>query len=86
MMGYGYGGGGWMWGFGGLMMLAVLVLSGLAVWAIVAATHRGQDLAAGAMFEEPDGRARTRQLLDERYARGEMTTDDYAERLHAPGL
>ena len=42
LMGYGYdGGGAWMWIFGGLMMVGVLVLVGLAVWAVIAATNRG---------------------------------------------
>ena len=82
MMGHGYGGGGWMWGFGGLMMLCVLILVGLAIWAIAAATARGQRVAAG----DVSSRDRTRQVLDECYARGEMSTEDYAERMHALGL
>ena len=58
MMGYGYDGGGvWMWVFGGLMMLGVLVLIGLAVWAVVAATNRGGSAAA----TSSGGRGRTRQ-------------------------
>ena len=31
---------------------------------------------------DPGGRRPARQILDERYARGEMTTDEYTERLH----
>jgi putative membrane protein len=89
MMGYGYdGGSGWMWGFGGLMMLGALVLIGLGMWAI-AATNRTHHLSAGAGTwgsGTPDGRDQTRQVLDERYARGEMTTDDYTDRLHTRGL
>ena len=47
MMGHGYdGGGAWMWVFGGLMMLGVLVLIGLVVWAVIAATNRGGSVAA----------------------------------------
>lgn len=90
MMGYGYdGGAGWMWGFGGLMMLGVLVLIGLAVWAVITASRVHQSPAgAGAPVSNSNtgGRDRTRQVLDERYARGEMTTDDYTERLHTLGL
>jgi putative membrane protein len=89
MMGYGYdGGGGWMWGFGGLMLLGVLVLIGLAVWAVLI-TNRSRHVPAGAsapVSGDTGGRDRTRQVLDERYARGEMTTDDYTERLHTLGL
>jgi len=85
-MGYGYdGGGGWMWVFGGLMMLGVLVLIGLAVWAVTAATNRGHTTAATSPAEA-GGRTRTRQMLDERYARGEIDSEEYTERLHTLGL
>jgi putative membrane protein len=86
MMGYGYdGGGAWMWVFGGLMMLGVLVLIGLAVWAVIAATNRGTTTAATSPADV-GGRTRTRQVLDERYARGEMNSEEYTERLHTLGL
>ena len=86
MMGYGYNGGGaWMWIFGGLMMVGVLVLIGLAVWAVIAATHRGAGSAATSPADL-SGRTRTRQVLDERYARGEMSSEEYTERLHTLGL
>jgi len=85
VMGYGYGGGGWMWIFGGLMMLGVLVLIGLAVWAIIAGTNREARTAATSPVDV-SGRARTRQVLDERYARGEIDSEEYTERLHTLGL
>ena len=90
MMGYGYDGdGSWMmWVFGGLMMVGVLVLIGLIAWAIVTATARAHPghAAANPSTADAGGRGRTRQVLDERYARGEMTTDEYTERLHTLGL
>lgn len=88
MMGYGYdGGSGWMWGFGGLMMLGMLVLIGLAVWAVLIVSNRPHRAPEGAPKSgETGGRDRTRQVLDERYARGEMNTDDYTQRLHTLGL
>ena len=89
MMGYGYNDGGvWMWVFGGLMMVGVLVLIGLAVWAVIAATNRGNrgPGTADTPSAEMSGRARTRQVLDERYARGEMNSEEYTERLHTLGL
>jgi putative membrane protein len=88
MMGYDDGGG-WMWGYGWLMMLGVLVLIGLAVWAVLTATNRAQRVPAGAEVpwaRDAMGRDRTRQVLDERYAAGEMNTDDYTERLRTLGL
>ena len=89
VMGYSYaGGGGWMWVFGGLMTVAVVVLIGAVGWAVIAATNRGNrgPTAAGASPAEDGGRTRTRQVLDERYARGEMTSEEYTERLHTLGL
>lgn len=89
MMGYdGYNGGVWMWVFGGLMILGVLVLIGLAVWAVVTVTNRANRGATTPDTEAVDisGRARTRQMLDERYARGELNTEEYTERLHTLGL
>ena len=86
MMGYGYdGGGAWMWVFGGLMMVGVLVLIGLVVWAVTAATNRGA-AAAATSPADVGGRTRTRQVLDERYARGELNSEEYTERLHTLGL
>lgn len=85
-MGYGDdGGGSWMmWGFGALLMIGVLVLIGVAAWAIITATGRAHagPAAADPATADAGGRSRTRQILDERYARGELTTDEYTERVH----
>ena len=87
MMRYGNGSG-WMWAFGGLIMLGVLVLIVVAVWAMITVTKRR---AAGIAAEpgaaaDSGGRARTRQILDERCARGELSTEDYTERVHTLGF
>ena len=80
MMGYGYEvDSNWMWGYGGLMLLGVLALIGLAVWAFVAFTPGPRRAVAG----RDD---RSRQILDERYARGELTTQEYTERERTLGL
>lgn len=89
MMINGYGVQSWtMWVFGGLMMIGVLVLIGLLAWAIVVAARRTQpgQAAMEHVMAEAGARGRNRQILDERYARGEMTTDDYTERLHTLAL
>ena len=87
MMGYGYDGGGvWMWVFGGLMMVGVLLLIGVGVWAVIQATTRGTGIRTAPESSATGGRERTRQVLDERYARGEMTSEEYTERLHTLGL
>ncbi len=68
-------GGWWRWVFGPLMMLAVVAL---IAWAVVAATRAARTGPAA-----PTGPvARTpRDILAERYARGEIDTDEYQERL-----
>ena len=89
MMGYEHdGGGAWMWVFGGLMMLGVLVLIGVAVWAVVTATNRGNrgPSTADTLSADVGRRTRARDILDERYARGEMNSDEYTERLRTLGL
>ncbi|MGS0684296.1 SHOCT domain-containing protein [Nakamurella sp. GG22] len=89
MLGYEHdGGGAWMWAIGGLMMLGVLVLIGLAVWAVVTATNRGNrgPSTADTLPTDAGGRTRVREILDERYARGEMNSEEYTERLHTLGL
>jgi len=87
MIGYEHNDGGvWMWVFGGLMMVGVVVLIGLAVWAVVHATSRGTGVQTAPESSPTGGRERTRQVLDERYARGEMNSEEYTERLHTLGL
>jgi len=61
-------GGGWMWLWGTLMMLTWVGLIAVAVW-LVARSLGGT---------RPN---RAREILDERYARGELTTEEYRERL-----
>ncbi len=62
-------GGGWMWLWGTLMMLTWVAVIAAAVWLVA------RSLSAG----RPSSGAR--EILDERYARGELTTEEYRERL-----
>ena len=65
-------GGGWMWLWGTLMMLSWVAIIAAAVWLV----SRGRDgTSTGAMP------SRARDILDERYARGELSTEEYRERL-----
>ncbi|MEZ5170656.1 MAG: SHOCT domain-containing protein [Acidimicrobiia bacterium] len=66
-------GGGWMWLWGSLMMIFWVAVIGIAVWLVM----RGQDRGPRERGERP------REILAERYARGELTTDEYHERLEA---
>jgi putative membrane protein len=59
--------GGWLWPVIPLLWIALV---GLVVWLVA----RPQPI-------EPSGVNRAKDLLAERYARGEMPTDEYLERL-----
>ena len=58
------------------MMVGVLVLIGLAIWAVITATNRAHGGLNGP----------TRQVLDEQFARGVITTDDNNRGLHTPRI
>ncbi len=79
MNGGGMGGMGLMWVFGLLVLVGVIVLV-----VVLVKTLSGRSLNTGA----PDhGRApgadpgRGREILQERYARGELSAEEYRERL-----
>ena len=80
MWGYGQGMG-WMW----LWSLLLLIGIALLVWLVVLVStggvrsRHGQGGQDGRYF--PTGRDTARQILDERFARGELTADEYRERL-----
>ena len=75
MMGYGYGNMAWMWPWmliGALVLLAGLVALVLFIVKLTRAesfTSRSRQLPSTA-----------RQILDERYARGEIDDDEYQKR------
>jgi putative membrane protein len=67
------GGWGWMW-IGGLVTMLLLVgLVAVIVWAVVRGTRPSP--------RDPGSHAR--EILNERYARGEISTEEYRERLDA---
>lgn len=70
-MGGGGWGMGWMWLWGTLMMLALVAIIVGVIWLVL--RHRSDTSGA-----RP---TRARDILDERYARGELTTEEYRERL-----
>lgn len=66
-------GGGWMW-LWGIAMLALFVV--LIVWLVRATTGSGTGPSPPS-----DSTDRAREILAERYARGELTTEEYRERI-----
>jgi putative membrane protein len=73
MMGNGFAGG-WMWLFGLLLVVGIALIILVAVRALGGGISRGNGASRPA-------RSRAREVLDERYARGELTTEEYRERL-----
>lgn len=63
-------GGGWMWLWGTLMMLSWVAIIVAAIWLIT----RNRDTTGGRS-------SRAREILEERYASGELSTEEYRERL-----
>lgn len=75
----GWGGGWWMLIWGTLMMAGLMVL---VVWLVrTSATGSGVDRGSG----REDPLASARRILAERYARGELSTEEYRERLDQLG-
>ena len=72
MHGYGYG----TWWPMGAMMAGWLALTALVVGLVVWAVVRGARPTSG-----PDVNETARRLLAERYARGELDTEEYTKRL-----
>ncbi len=64
---------GWGWGMGLFGLLGMLLIVALVVWLIIATTQ-GTGTARGG------SRRSAIDLLDERYARGEIDRSDYLER------
>ena len=77
MWGYGYSGWGWMWVVGALVAAGIVVL---AVVLIRNSTSSTIAVTSGAPVTSTP-----RQILDERYARGELTTEEYRERVKTLG-
>ncbi|MHA7277954.1 SHOCT domain-containing protein [Arthrobacter sp. Hz1] len=77
--GNGMGGMGLMWMFGLLVLVGVIVLVVVLVKALSGkSSHNASPDARREPSVDP---GRGRQILEERYARGELSTEEYRERL-----
>jgi len=70
------------WWMVGMMIVLGVVLIGAIVWAIVAMTRAGRGPAAptAPVTAAPPVGSSARQILDERFARGEIEAAEYEER------
>lgn len=81
MMWGNYGMGLWGWAFGGLLLVGVVILVVLLIRMSLSSGQRSTTLGVG------DGDSWSpKQILDERYAKGELTSEEYRERLATLGL
>ena len=81
MWGYGWDMG-WFWLFGLLVLIGIVLLVILAVRVSSGGSNRGNAPDSTPMSPGLSG---ARQILDERYARGELTADQYREQIHVLG-
>ncbi|KUG52607.1 SHOCT domain-containing protein [Kocuria sp. CPCC 205292] len=82
MWGDGMGGGmGWMWLFWLLLILGTVVLVVVLVKALTGGSGGGTRQGGSAPPPTGAGPRRSREILEERYARGEISTEEYRERL-----
>lgn len=72
---------GWMWLSWLLLIIGLVLLALVAVRAFGGGVTRGD----GRDGRVPGEQSRARQVLDERYARGEISTEEYQERLRVLG-
>ncbi|NIH69272.1 SHOCT domain-containing protein [Modestobacter marinus] len=71
---------GWMLIFGLLLIVGLTLVVVVVVRAIGGGVHRK---AGPTHADDRPRRSRAREVLDERYARGELTTEEYRARLTA---
>ena len=70
-------GGFWLyWLFGALILLGILIIGVIVVW-----PKDGQPRAQGSARPATSDSGRAGAILDERYARGELTSEEYRQRL-----
>ncbi len=74
---------GWWWI--GVLVVVLIIVAVVAI--VLAATRSARTPSPASMTDAPSGTSGTtpRQILDERYAKGELTTEEYQERLRVLG-
>ena len=78
----------WAWLFGALVVIGAVLLVIVAVRLLLSRRPGDPTLQSAPAAPAPafTGEPSARQILDARYARGELTTEEYRERLATLGL
>ena len=73
------------WGMGGMWLVWPLIILGIALVVLLLRRSATGAPGPGSGTTPPatsrSGRSRAQEILDERYARGELTDEEYQERL-----
>ena len=73
---------GWSWGFGLLALVGIAIL----VYIIIRlSTKNGERGVSSPSLSAPSGLTTARKILDERFARGELTAEEYREQIQVLG-
>lgn len=72
----------WGWPVGLLMLVAIVLLVIWAVRAFAGETERGGQRRDAPVAPGKDERSQARQILDDRFAKGELNESEYRERLN----
>jgi putative membrane protein len=78
-------GGGGHWGWMVVVLIVALAFLGVLAWAISRHSPGGAPAGTGMAGAPAAPTARAREVLAERMARGEISVEEYQERLHALG-
>ena len=71
----------WGWPVGLLMMVAIVLLIVWAVRTFAGGTDRASQRGDTSVVSGKGERSQARQILDDRFAKGELDTTEYRERL-----
>jgi putative membrane protein len=71
----------WGWPVGLLMLVAIILLVIWAVRAFAGGTDRGGQRGDAPVASGKGERSQARQILDDRFAKGELNAEEYRERL-----
>lgn len=74
---------GWGWIFWLLLLAGIVLVVVVVVRAVGGGVRRDERPGGAGADGGRQGRSRAREIVDERYAAGELTTEEYRERLAA---